>query len=63
VTRELHDVLAIDEHGIQLITVHGERAGERLTWRGVAVLHIRDGKIAEMWIHIDDQDALAEFLS
>jgi hypothetical protein len=29
---------------------------------GSAVMHIRDGKIAETWIHVDDQDALDELL-
>jgi SnoaL-like protein len=62
-TRELHDALANDEHGIELITVHGERSGGRHTWRGVAVLHVRDGKIAETWIHVNDQGALDEFFS
>lgn len=63
VTRELHDVVANDEHGIQLISVHGDRTGKKLTWRGVAVMHVRDGKIAETWVHVDDQDALDRFLS
>jgi len=26
-------------------------------------MHVRDGKIAETWIHVDDQNALDEFLS
>lgn len=63
VTRELHDALANDEHGLQLISVSAERGGKRHTWRGVAVMHLRDGKIAEAWVHIDDQYALDEFLS
>jgi ketosteroid isomerase-like protein len=29
----------------------------------VVVMHIRDGKIAESWVHIDDQYGLDEFLS
>jgi ketosteroid isomerase-like protein len=63
VTRELHDALASKEHGIQLVTVRADRDGNRHQWNGVVVMHFRDAKIVEAWVHIDDQHALDEFLS
>lgn len=62
-TRELHDVVVSDEHAIQLVSVRAERNGKRHQWKGVVVMHIRDGKIAESWVHIDDQYGLDEFLA
>jgi ketosteroid isomerase-like protein len=64
VERELHDALANDEHGVQLLTVRGERKdGRKHEWRAVWVCHFRDGKISESWGHIADQEALDEFLA
>jgi uncharacterized protein len=62
-TRELHDVIANDDHVIQLVAVRAERDGKRQQWNGVVVMHVRDGKIAETWVHIDDLHGLDEFLS
>ena len=63
VERDLHDAMANDEHGVQLMTVRAERKdGRRHEWQAVWVTHFRDGKIAETWGHIQDQDALDEFL-
>lgn len=38
-----------------------ERNGRELTWRGVDVYHMRDGKIADIWITVGDQYAVDEF--
>jgi len=61
--RELHDALGSDDHSVQLLTVQATRGGKSHRWRGVAVMHVRDGKISEVWVHIDDQYALDAFLS
>jgi ketosteroid isomerase-like protein len=63
VTRELHDALGNDEHAIQLLNVTANVKGKKHTWHSVIVIHPRDGKIAEAWIHIDKQDALDAFLN
>ena len=36
---------------------------DRADWHAVAVLHVRDGKFSECWIHVDDQYALDDFLN
>ena len=64
VERELHDALANDEHGVQLLTVRAARKdGIKHEWQAVWVCHFKDGKISESWGHIVDQEALDEFLS
>jgi uncharacterized protein len=60
---ELHDVLANDEHAVALVTVRGERAGKQLNDHMVETMHIRDGKVAEVWVHTTDLYAVDEFLS
>lgn len=61
--REMHDVVAGDEHGVQLLTVHAERKdGVRHKWKAVWVCHFRDGRISESWGHIADQEALDAFI-
>jgi ketosteroid isomerase-like protein len=63
VTRELHDALGSDGHAIQLLNVTADVKGKKHTWHSVIVMHPRDGKIAEAWIHIAEQDALDAFLN
>jgi ketosteroid isomerase-like protein len=63
VTRELHDALGSDDHAIQLLTVTANARGETHTWRATVIMHTRDGKISEAWIHVDDQYALDGFLN
>ena len=61
---ELHDAIANDDHGVQLVSVQAERKdGSRHAWRVMWVFHFRDGKISESWAHIDDQQALDDFLN
>ena len=63
VTRELHDALGNDDHAIQLLNVTATVKGKKHTWHSVIVMHPRDGKIGEVWIHIDKQDDLDRFLN
>lgn len=61
--RELHDAMANDDHGVQLLTVRAERKdGRTLEWKIVWVCHFRDGKISELWGIVEDQRALDGFL-
>lgn len=60
---ELHDVLANDEHAVALGVARGEREGKTLEDRYAHVVHLRDGKVSESWIHSGDQYAIDEFWS
>jgi ketosteroid isomerase-like protein len=60
---EVHDVVANDEHAVALYIPRAERAGKQWTDNSVAVYHIRDGKISEIWIQPADLYAMDEFLS
>ena len=63
VTRELHDAFGDDDHAVQLLTVTAQAKGRSHSWQAVIVMHVRDGRISEAWIHIGDQYALDEFLN
>jgi ketosteroid isomerase-like protein len=60
---EVHDVLANDDHSVGLTHLSGERNGKTLSDNGVQVLHIRDGKATESWLHPGDPYATDEFWS
>ena len=63
-TRTLHDILASDDHAVQLVSVTARRAnGRSASWNAVVVMHVRDGKISEMWLHIDDPYAVDDLLA
>jgi ketosteroid isomerase-like protein len=61
--RELHDAFGSDEHAIQLLNVTADVGEKSHTWRAVVVMHVRDDKFSEVWLHIDDQYALDDFLN
>lgn len=60
---ETHDVLATDDHAVVLNKVRVTRGGQTLEQDQVVVLHIKGGKIAEVWLHFSGQQALDEFAS
>ena len=60
---ELKDVLANDEQAVVLGIQRAERAGKHWEDSGLGVYHIRDGKIAEVWIYQGDVYAADEFWS
>jgi uncharacterized protein len=60
---ETHDVLANDEHAVVLNNVKGTRGGQTLEQQQVVVLHIQDGKIAEVWLQFSEQQAMDEMAS
>ena len=63
-TRTLHDILANDDHAIQLVAVEARRAdGRSASWNAAVVMHVRDGKISEVWLNIDDPYAVDELLA
>lgn len=62
-TRELHDALGTDDHAVQLLRVTASVGGRSHSWNAVAVMHVRDGRFSEAWLHVDDQHALDDFLN
>ena len=62
-TRELHDALGSEQHAVQLLRVTASARGRSHSWDAVAVFRVRDGRLSECWIHVDDQYALDEFLN
>jgi ketosteroid isomerase-like protein len=63
-TRTLHDILASDNHAIQLVSVVARRAdGRSASWNAAVVMHVRDGKISEVWLNIDDPYAVDELFA
>ena len=59
----LHDVLASDEHAVALVEWRAERDGRPLTGREVAVYHVEDGRVTEVWFYTEDTHAVAEMLT
>lgn len=62
VQRTLHDVVASNDHAIQLVSVDTSANGKSAHWNAALVMHVRDGKISEIWIHIDDPYAVDDLL-
>jgi len=60
---EAHDVLANDEHVVDLLTVRGERNGKHLSENAVLTAHVTDGKFSEVWVHATDLYAFDEFFA
>jgi ketosteroid isomerase-like protein len=60
---DTHDVLANDEHVVVLYTGHAQRADKILADHVALVIHMRDGKQAEIWLQNTDLYANDEFLS
>ncbi len=63
IKRDLHDVLANDNHAVVLVTVHIERAGKQLKTDLVHVIHGANGKATEIWTYPSDPAAVAQFWS
>jgi ketosteroid isomerase-like protein len=60
---DLHDVLATDDHAIQLMNVTARRGGKTLEYRTAEIYHMSDGKITARWAFSDDTAAILEFFS
>jgi ketosteroid isomerase-like protein len=58
---DVHDVLGDQDHAVGLLRVSGQREGREVNVPVVHVFHVRDGKLAELWIHPLDQYAIDEF--
>lgn len=62
-TAQTHDVLANDEHAIQLVTATVSMGDKSITYRTAEIYHMRDGKISERWAFSDDTDRINRFFS
>ena len=60
---EVHDVVANDEHGVGLNSVHAEREGRTQEDNNTLVFHVRDGKVTEVWQYQADQYAADDVFS
>ncbi len=58
---ETHDIVANDEHAIQLVTATATLGGKELVYRTAEIYHMRDGKITERWAFSDDTDRINKF--
>jgi ketosteroid isomerase-like protein len=60
---ENHDVLANDDHAVILNKVRASRGGQTIEQGQVVVMHIKDGKVTETWLHFSDQQGMDEMAS
>ena len=61
ITTDTHDVLANDEHCIQLVTATATMGDQSLVYRTAEIYHMRDGKITERWAFSDDTERINAF--
>ena len=61
ITAETHDVVANDEHTIQLVTATATMGDQSLVYRTAEIYHMRDGKITERWAFSDDTERINSF--
>jgi ketosteroid isomerase-like protein len=59
---DLHAVLADDEHGVALVVLTASRGGRTIKVNAVNVMHLRDGKVVEVWAVPTDQYAFDELI-
>ncbi len=60
---QLHDALGSDTHAVVLNSFRASRGGRTVETPQTVVAHVRDGKIAEVWVEFVDQYAIDELMS
>ena len=63
ITVDTHDVLANDEHCVQLVTATATMGDRTLTYRTAEIYHMRDGKVTERWAFSDDTQRIIDFFA
>jgi uncharacterized protein len=58
---DLHDVVANDEHAVQLMNVTARRGDKTLECRTAEIYHMKDGKITARWAFSDDTARIVDF--
>jgi hypothetical protein len=61
ITTETHDIVANDEHAIQLVTATATMGDQQLVYRTAEIYHMKDGKITERWAFSDDTGRINKF--
>ena len=61
ITTDTHDIVANDEHCIQLVTATATMGDQSLVYRTAEIYHMRDGKITERWAFSDDTERINAF--
>jgi ketosteroid isomerase-like protein len=61
ITTETHDIVANDEHAVQLVTATATMGDQKLVYRTAEIFHMKDGKITERWAFSDDTDRINTF--
>lgn len=61
ITTETHDIVANDEHCIQLVTATATMGDQTLVYRTAEIYHMRDGKVTERWAFSDDTGRINAF--
>jgi len=61
ITTETHDIVANDEHAVQLVTATATMGDQKLVYRTAEIFHMKDGKITERWAFSDDTDRINAF--
>lgn len=62
-TTEPHDIVGSDDHAVALVTIRAERGGDKIEFREAGIFHVRDGKVTEIWLLIEDLYRFDEFWS
>jgi len=58
---ETHDVVATDDHAIQLVAATATMDDQELVYRTAEIYHVRDGKVTERWAFSDDTERINRF--
>jgi ketosteroid isomerase-like protein len=61
ITTETHDIVANDEHAVQLVTATAKMGDRTLVYRTAEIFHMKDGKVTERWAFSDDTDRINQF--
>jgi ketosteroid isomerase-like protein len=61
ITTETHDVVANDEHCVQLVTATATMGDQQLVYRTAEIYHMKDGKVTERWAFSDDTERINKF--
>ena len=59
----VHDVLANDEHTVALVEWRMQGGGRAFTSRMVEIWHVRDGRVTERWLFVEDIEGFLGFFS
>jgi len=56
-----HDVIANDDHCVQLVTATATMGDRSMVYRTAEIYHMRDGKVTERWAFSDDTERINAF--